>query len=157
MAVGQERLAWVPTHQLLIATTTQSTYTNKQTTYVAAFDIATLNRVPLDVPTKHVMCVCVLKRSTRSALALGSLDGTITIHDVAKKSHAEPAVVLDAHEKGVKAWVYSVKFHYLASIGHYSFAEETTMEVLVVPPRTDDINTESVAFTVDRYASGFPT
>ncbi|CAK5120422.1 unnamed protein product [Aphanomyces euteiches] len=129
MAVGQERLAWVPTHQLLIATTTQSTYTNKQTTYVAAFDIATLNRVPLDVPTKHVMCVCVLKRSTRSALALGSLDGTITIHDVAKKSHAEPAVVLDAHEKGVKALVYSVKFHYLASIGHYSFAEETTMEI----------------------------
>ncbi|KAF0701290.1 Aste57867_8219 [Aphanomyces stellatus] len=138
LAVAQETLAWAPALQLLITTTTQSTYKKEKTaphhhhSFVGALDIATLARVPVDVNVKHISCVCVMRRSTRTSLVLGSLDGTITAHDMAKESqHPQRDVVVDAHEKGVKALVFSPKFGYLASIGHYSFAEESTMEVLV--------------------------
>ncbi|RHY82770.1 hypothetical protein DYB37_010631 [Aphanomyces astaci] len=160
MAVPQEVLTWVPSHQLLLAATTQSTYKTTakkpqqhQFTFVTALDIATLERVPLDVGVKHVTTLCVVKRSTRTAVAIGSMDGTITVHDMAKESqHPSHNIVVDAHEKGggitlfrtiddvdlcmgfelgVKGLTYSVKFGYLASMGHYSFAEESTMEVLV--------------------------
>ncbi|RHY16137.1 hypothetical protein DYB36_008516 [Aphanomyces astaci] len=175
MAVPQEVLTWVPSHQLVLAATTQSTYkttANKpqqhQFTFVTALDIATLERVPLDVGVKHVTALCVVKRSTRTAVAIGSMDGTITVHDMAKESqHPSHNIVVDAHEKGggitlfrtiddvdlcmgfvelgVKGLTYSVKFGYLASMGHYSFAEESTMEVLVW--HFDDENARLCAVT----------
>ncbi|KAF0738509.1 hypothetical protein AaE_008861, partial [Aphanomyces astaci] len=164
MAVPQEVLTWVPSHQLVLAATTQSTYkttANKpqqhQFTFVTALDIATLERVPLDVGVKHVTALCVVKRSTRTAVAIGSMDGTITVHDMAKESqHPSHNIVVDAHEKGggitlfrVKGLTYSVKFGYLASMGHYSFAEESTMEVLVW--HFDD---ENARVLLDRALSG---
>ncbi|ETV77296.1 hypothetical protein H257_08744 [Aphanomyces astaci] len=157
MAVPQEVLTWVPSHQLLLAATTQSTYKTTakkpqqhQFTFVTALDIATLERVPLDVGVKHVTALCVVKRSTRTAVAIGSMDGTITVHDMAKESqHPSHNIVVDAHEKGVKGLTYSVKFGYLASMGHYSFAEESTMEVLVW--HFDD---ENARVLLDRALSG---
>ncbi|RHY25571.1 hypothetical protein DYB32_008225 [Aphanomyces invadans] len=158
LTVPQETLTWVPSHQLLLVATTQSTYkkaSKKQHpfAFVTAFDIATLERVPLDVGIKHVTSLCVVKRSTRTAVALGSMDGTITVHDMAKESQQRRHdIVVDAHEKGVKALAYSVKFGYLASIGHYSFAEESTMEVLVW--HFDDGDNATSTVRLDRALSG---
>ncbi|OQR84521.1 hypothetical protein ACHHYP_13268 [Achlya hypogyna] len=129
-----ELLLWVPSSQMLLTATAKSLPSTKQlgrkapNPYIAAYDLASFARLEIDVDVKCISAVCVVKRSTRAAIALGGMNGLITIHDI---SHDHADIVMEAHEKGVKAVTHSSKFAYLASIGHYSFAEESTMEVLI--------------------------
>ncbi|EQC30348.1 hypothetical protein SDRG_11925 [Saprolegnia diclina VS20] len=126
-----ELLLWVPSAQLLLTATghmSKHQHRKPPSPLIAAYDIAALASVDMEVDVKGVSALCVVKRSTRTAVAFGSFSGLITLHDLSRE-HAD--VVLEAHEKGVKAVVHSSKFAYLASIGFYSFAEESTMEILI--------------------------
>ncbi|OQR88254.1 hypothetical protein THRCLA_10387 [Thraustotheca clavata] len=142
-ACPHEHLLWVASSQLLLTGASQNHVdvkahkkgSNKNgnnrkpiNPYIAAYDITTYHRLELEIDAKCITTVCLIKRSTRSAVALGSINGIITIHEFIKD---QTNIVIEAHEKGVKVIAYSPKYTYLASIGHYSFAEESTMEILI--------------------------
>ncbi|KDO30604.1 hypothetical protein SPRG_04503 [Saprolegnia parasitica CBS 223.65] len=136
-----ELLLWVPSAQLLLTATghiSAHQHRKPPSPLIAAYDIAALASVDMKVDVKGVSALCVVKRSTRTAVAFGSFNGLITLHDLSRE---DADVVLEAHEKGVKAVVHSPKFAYLASIGFYSFAEESTMEILIWNVDDGDLQT----------------
>lgn len=77
---------------------------------------------------KGVSAIATFKCYNRLHLALGLEVGVILVIDAEK---AEELCSFDAHANGVKALTYSPQVDCLASIGDYSYSDETTLHVAV--------------------------
>lgn len=77
---------------------------------------------------RGVTSVVVFKWANRPLLAIGREDGVISVVDAEETRDVHE---FDAHGSGVKALAYSDVVDCLASAGFHSFADETTLDVLI--------------------------
>lgn len=77
---------------------------------------------------RGVTSLAVFKWANRPLLAIGREDGIISIVDV---EAARDIYEFDAHGSGVKTLAYSEANDYLASAGFHSFADESTLDVVI--------------------------
>lgn len=77
---------------------------------------------------RGVTSIVLFKWANRPLLAIGREDGVISVVDA---EEARDVHEFDAHGSGVKALAYSDAVDCLASAGFHSFADETTLDVLI--------------------------
>lgn len=85
---------------------------------------------------KGVSTIASFKCYNRLHLALGLEVGVILVIDAEK---AEEVCSFDAHANGVKALAYSSQVDCLASIGDYSYSDETTLHVAIWRKASDKL------------------